>query len=468
MNLVTDAWLPVKRKSGCTDTIAPWQLTETDNPIIAFNASRPDFDGALWQFVIGLLQTIAAPKDHDAWLDWLEQPPDPAILKKKLAAQYQHAFETQGKHGSFMQDFEPLEGESKGIAQLLIDMPGDKTLRDNTDHFIKRGSVEKLCPSCAMLALLTLQINAPSGGQGHRTSLRGGGPLTTLVILGDTEPPSACRLWNDLWLNVLDLEAFPENTSGKNAAHDIFPWLAKTRTSAKGDRTEKTTPMDTHMLQSYWGMPRRIRIDWQEERSGQCDLCHVESKQMVCSYVTKNNGINYAGGWQHPLSPYRFNKGEWLPQHLQPGGASYRDWLGMVADMEGKSRTAQVVSCYRDGRKLPEEQFRLYVFGYDMDNMKARCWYETKFSLFTINSESFSAEVQDLIAAAEECANTLLSCIKEVWFARAKKKPSGDTSFLKKEFYRHTQECFYELARLYAEGKDDDNGALWHDIPYSR
>ena len=260
---------------------------------------------------------------------------------------------------------------------------------------------------------------------------------------------------------MLDLESFSENISGKDAPHDIFPWLATTRTSSKKDVTEKTTPLDVHPLQMYWGMPRRIRVEWQEVSNGKCDLCNRQSDRLVSEYKTDTYGVNYVGGWQHPLSPYYHNKKEWLPQHLQSGGASYRDWLGLVASMD-KSRVARVVSCYTDNRKLLKEQFRLYTFGYDMDNMKARCWYETKFPLFKISSESFNADVQSLIEAAEECVNTLVGCIKEVWFPRTKKKPSGDTSFLKKEFYQRTQNCFYRLSERCANGKEDGNNNVWH------
>lgn len=64
MNLINDQWLSVYRRSGIEDRIAPWQLTEAiqDNPVERLNALRPDFNGALVQFCIGLLQTAFAPK----------------------------------------------------------------------------------------------------------------------------------------------------------------------------------------------------------------------------------------------------------------------------------------------------------------------------------------------------------------------------------------------------------------------
>ena len=57
MNLINDPWIPIRRKSGTQDIIVPWQLTETDDPVIALSAPRPDFNGALMQFLVGLLQT---------------------------------------------------------------------------------------------------------------------------------------------------------------------------------------------------------------------------------------------------------------------------------------------------------------------------------------------------------------------------------------------------------------------------
>ena len=66
MNLITDPWIPVIRKDG-PDKSCPWQIVEAENPVIEINAPRPDFQGALYQFMIGLLQTCFAPEDEDEW-----------------------------------------------------------------------------------------------------------------------------------------------------------------------------------------------------------------------------------------------------------------------------------------------------------------------------------------------------------------------------------------------------------------
>src|SRR5439155_14612486 len=132
-----------------------------------------------------------------------------------------------GDGTSFLQDFDQLEGEELPVESLLIEAPGANTIRLNKDLFIKRGQARVLSRGAAAIALYTLQQFAPSGGAGHRTSLRGGGPLVTLA-LPDGGAVSRPTLWQRLWLNTpADLRL---DVADKARA---FPWLAPTRTSAK-------------------------------------------------------------------------------------------------------------------------------------------------------------------------------------------------------------------------------------------
>ena len=79
MNLIHDAWIPMRRKHGEERHIAPWEVTTrySDDPIVALAAPRPDFNGALIQFLIGLLQTTCAPDSPRTWRTWLREPPSP-------------------------------------------------------------------------------------------------------------------------------------------------------------------------------------------------------------------------------------------------------------------------------------------------------------------------------------------------------------------------------------------------------
>jgi CRISPR system Cascade subunit CasA len=105
MNLIYDAWLPIRRKRGEEARIAPWEVTTRydDDAVVALAAPRPDFNGALIQFLIGLLQTTCAPDSPRARREWLRQPPTPEELRTKFT-EIAYAFRLDGDGPRFMQD----------------------------------------------------------------------------------------------------------------------------------------------------------------------------------------------------------------------------------------------------------------------------------------------------------------------------------------------------------------------------
>lgn len=449
MNLLEEPWLPVRRADGSRAWVAPTALA--DPTLVAFDADRPDFNGALAQFAIGLLQTAAPVETNTAWRALFRAPPTKDILIQWFAPVLS-VFYLDGDGPRFMQDrtLTPAEGVVNDIGALLIEAPGEQTLKNNADHFIKRGQVDAICPHCAATALLTLQINAPSGGAGHRTGLRGGGPLTTLVAC---QPPRS--LWHDLWLNVREKGAFLDH-SGERALtepHYTFPWLADI-TALQKEKGE-LAPMQVHPAHVFWAMPRRIRLDFEQTRSGTCPLCGRMSDRLIRQYITKNYGLNYKGAWDHPLSPYYQNGEDWLPLHPQPGGIGYRHWLGWVLGAATESnkamRRARVVShLLASGRGVMEGQLRLWAFGYDMDNMKARCWYEASLPLYGLNECDVDAqkrveeEVRQWLAGANLAAFFLRSAVKDAWFGD---EARGDLSVLDASFWSATEADFYRQLR---------------------
>ena len=224
LNLIDASWLPVRRRSGAVECIPPWRVNDRigEDPVIAFDWPRPDFNGAAHELLIGLLSTAAAPKDDDEWEDWWQEPPEPEILRERFA-RIAHAFDLDGPGPRFLQDLDPLEGagdkEIKEIAALLIDAPGAQTLRNNADLFVKRGGAPVLSRATAAMALYTLNAYAPSGGAGHRTSLRGGGPMTTLVIANHED--YGATLWGRLWPNVETREQIEGRASDVTASDDL-------------------------------------------------------------------------------------------------------------------------------------------------------------------------------------------------------------------------------------------------------
>lgn len=449
MNLINYAWIPVIRAKSGRGVIAPWQIAEQEDPVMELAAPRPDFQGAMYQFLIGLLQTGFAPEGLEEWLEYWDKLPDAALLRTRLES-LAAAFEFDKPDGAaFMQDFAMPDGKTENIASLLIDAPGVSTVEKNRDFFVKRDATRRVCKSCAAMALFTLQTNGPQGGSGHRVGLRGGGPLTTLVL-----PPEKKALWQTLWLNILDREDMDGYEQNQMAR--VFPWMGPTRTSEKNGA--ETTPENTHPLQFYWGMPRRIRLDFPNKAvTGDCDLCDSSNVVLVERYWSRPHGVNYTGTWVHPLTPYYFDPKKEKPPCSgkgQEGGLGYRDWLSLtLANDDNGYAAAKIVRRYSEQR-APELKIqrtaRLWCFGYDMESMKARCWYDHTFPLFNVDSKQRTKLLQwvaELIAAAKDVSDNLRKQVKAAWFRRPKdaKDITSDIIPVVVDFWQRSEPLFYDL-----------------------
>ncbi|MEM9102447.1 MAG: type I-E CRISPR-associated protein Cse1/CasA [Pseudomonadota bacterium] len=460
MNLIDDTWLPFTTKKG-VEVLPIAEITRPD--VLDFYLPRADFQGAAYQLVIGLLQTVFAPSNEEDWHELYETPPSVDELQKALS-QASHAFNMLGDGPLFMQDYDALASSSTTpVANLLIEAPGGNTLKLNTDHFVKRQTSGGMSLPMAALALYTLQINAPSGGQGHRTGLRGGGPLTTLVLPASRD----ATLWQKVWMNVLWLK----NTSQIDLSSPaIFPWLGPTKTS-EGKNTMVLPGNDyPQEIQTYWAMPRRIRLNVEDAQ----DVCQVSGETctpIIKNYQTQNYGNNYGDLWTHPLTPYAFNpkkpeQGK-LSRKGQPEGLPYKMWHSLLFTEKSDKEhitPAQVVSSFYIKRdefdKETNEIPRLWVFGYDMDNMKARCWYSSQIPLFKITPEQqdeILIEIQELQSLALDALKQCRAAVKNAWFKRPGDK-KGDTSFIDRAFWQRTEQAFVE--GLYAIQNSDEGFVL--------
>jgi CRISPR system Cascade subunit CasA len=368
-----------------------------------------------------------------------------------------------------MQDLEDLQGESDPPDSLLIEAPGGQTRRNNTTLLVKPDRVARLSCAAAAMALFTLQTDAPAGGRGNLTSLRGGGPLTILVQPGvaDDEP---LPLWHLLWANV------PKGTvPTPDDLPRVFPWLAPTRTA---DRHPATTPGDhAHELQAFWGMPRRIRLDFAGNAGGaSCDLTGAVEPVIVTGWRQRPNGVKYVG-WDHPLSPaYKDAKsGGWLPVHPQPGGIGYRHWASFVlGDGAGNRKPAPCMSAWperaADLAAGARARTRLFAAGYDMDNMKARAFVESEMPLpGTIDdeaNETFATFARRLVTASEEAARALRLAIRNARYGDGTGLDAGPLATAYEGLWAATQDAFFDLLGDAMAGETDPltrHGAAWCD-----
>jgi CRISPR system Cascade subunit CasA len=459
-NLIKDPWIPVTTKSGERTIIAPADLVDryAEDPVIALDAARPDFNGALVQFLIGLVQTTCPPAHAGDWRKKFSNPPTRDELNTAFE-RYAHAFNLDGTGARFRQDLDlnidELDQKEREkievpIEELILEMPGDITKEENRDFFVKRGTVKTICPSCSAIALYTLQTHAPSGGPGYRFSIRGGSPLTT-IVLGRT-------LWETIWLNVVDSDAFNQfGNKSKQADSDKFPWMGKTRTSEKD---QITTFQDVNGAQMFWGMPWRIRVPFEQSNEHElCDLCGKTASLKVSNFYRKNYGINYKGGWYHTLTPYLEGKdteNEPRPFESEVNGISYRHWLGLIQNNpQEKIRPATVIHAYKERKEKLEEigfpSTRLWAFGYKMKQRKALCWNDSTMPIITVIptiAQEYEFVIAQLITSADMIITKLQHCVKDALFAPVKNKKSkvsGNFSFIESRFWQGTEPKFYQV-----------------------
>lgn len=443
-SLLDQPWLPVLRRASATgvlrrDRIRPCDITDriVDEPVIAFDWQRPDFDAASREFMIGLLATACPPADDAAWRNDWQEPPPPDRLDAAFAP-FAGAFMLDGEGARFLQDHEDLFAKPHGVAGLLIDSPGEKTADDNLDVFTKRGRVPVMARATAAIALFTLQSYSPEGGRGIRTSLRGGGPLMTLAL-----PAGQSSLWHLLWLNVPEYDGPADGD-----LHLVFPWLAATRTSE--DKRPPTTPaeIDPDGRQCFWAMPRRIRLDFRPADGEEvCALTDTADAVMAATCRTRPWGVNYAAV-AHPLSPMRRQKetdAEWLFVHPQPDGITYRHWVDLAGgEASPLRRSAACVAKARVRLALARQPraARLLACGYDMDNMKARGFVEAEMPLFAgAGAARLDNLARQFVAAAGVSASRVAAFAGDA--LGIDKADATPRTALRERFFGDTQDAFF-------------------------
>jgi len=450
-NLVHDPWIPVRTRSGIRKLIRPTELTEPDDPPISLASVRPDFDGAIAQWLIGALQTMAAPESDVHWQAILTNPPTGHEIAGVFAP-VAGAFElVEATAPAFMQDLDPtlggVGGEARNIGGLLLNMPGGNTAENNAALFIKVYDELSVCLPVAAAMLATLQVNAPSGGVGHRTGIRGGGPLTTLVWPERRPDGDATTLFEKVWSNVL-----PVTKAALVGSPDRrFPWLIPTRYSTKG---EMAIDGPDEWSWCFWATPRPIRLE-PAVADGTCQLDPtLPSGPLISAYRTRNYGNNYPSDkFEHPLSPYYKVKPadvSRLPVHPGQQSLSYRDWLALAAGasasdgVDGTRFSARVVDALANhfGADLT-----IWAFGYAMDNAKVLVWREGTLPAFPDlpdgKRQALRALARQMVEAASAAHISLRTALKD-----------AQCGLDAEALYSATERDFYAALRRAVEGED--------------
>lgn len=461
-NLLDDPLFPIVTLSGARRLVRFADLSDAgDDAPLDFDWPRPDLNIASYEFCIGVL-AIAFQPDETAWHELWNLPPDRPRLVEYLAP-LRPAFDLNGNGARFMQACEPFEGEEPGsIEALFIDTPGINGQKKNTDLLTHRDRYAALGLPAAAMALYALQQFAPSGGAGNRTSMRGGGPMTTLVMPGDRAGRPA-TLWRRI---VANLPPVPEpiRLDADNLPR-LFPWLAPTLLSdkASNERTVHPADKEVHPLHACFGMPRRIRLAFASD--GRCDLTGQQGP-VVTGYVQKPWGMNY-GLWTHPLTPYRQQKEDSEPYSVKPksGRFGYRDWVSVTfGTPEGKLARASLnlQAALNRAETLagdPGTQ-SLRVAGWAMSNMEAITYLSAEqpiyFGADKLARDQIAAFARALSRAGDAGHDILRSAIRQALFSDGASVGDGGVfTDVRNAFYMQTEDMFHTLLARLATGEAD-------------
>ena len=430
LNLITDSWIPAMR-DGEQVTLRPDQIAEEG--VVRPDWPRPDLNLACLELLVGLLFLADPPRDDGDWHERYQKP-DPGRLHAALEP-FAPYFELTGDGPRFLQDLERFEadtkaGEISSPDMLFIDSAGESTAKKNADLMVKRGRYGKLPLPLAAMALYTLQSFAPSGGAGNRTSMRGGGPMVTLV---QPRSRNTHSLWRLIWFNV------PEGTPlTAERAPVALPWLRPTRTS-KDD--EIVTRDMSHPAEAFFGMPRRLRLRFEGE--------------VVIGVVQKPHGTKYQS-WPHPLSPYyRVKPGaEPLPVHPKPGRVSYRNWLGLAFGQSSETRmVAASVQRYNTMSNPPTAE--LLVGGWAMDNMTPRDFNVHVYPTFRLDEDA-DLRVGGLVEAANEAVGDLRKALK-----KGAKMDGSAVGAVDETFFADTEAAFVAAVESIVAGNGQEVEEGW-------
>ena len=430
LNLITDPWIPVVRDNRSI-TIRPDQIA--DAGITGPGWPRADLNLACLELLIGLVFLTDPPRDNDDWQERYDTP-DRERLRAVLSPFAPH-FELTGDGPRFLQDLERFEASVKESDvnppdMLFIDSAGERTRQKNADLMVKRDRYPTLPLPLAAMALYTLQAFAPTGGAGNRTSMRGGGPMVTLVQPLDSEP---YVLWRLVWSNVPEGEPLPVDR-----ASEALPWLKATRTSRND---EIVTPEMSHPAEAFFGMPRRLRL-----------LFRGES---LTGVVQKTHGTNYAY-WPHPLSPRYCKKPgeELLPVHPKPGKESYRNWLGLSFRQGSKTQvSAETVRRFHTLTNAPAAE--VLAGGWAMSNMKPMDFDLHVYPTFRLG-DSAELRAGALVEAADSASQELMKGLK-----RATGVKIQAFEPVREAFFAGTESHFVDAVKAVAVGGEGEVERSW-------
>lgn len=192
MNLLKDSWIPVQIDTGDVQLIKLRQLLCREGEWkICLN--RDDMEFAALQLLVCLVQVVFMPADKRELLGRWQTPLGEEEYERGVRP-FLEWFDLLHPQYPFMQIRGVKAAKVTPIQKLYIGLP------DGNNHafFNRPDEYKKASLANAAILLFNQAMNSPSFGGGFKGSLRGGAPVTTLIV--DES------LRRTIWCNILSKE----------------------------------------------------------------------------------------------------------------------------------------------------------------------------------------------------------------------------------------------------------------------
>ena len=368
MNLLIDNWIPVQHQ-GVFKQISLKTLLTHDEPW-QISLPRDDMEMACLQLLVSLTQMLFVPKDGSELKARIKQPITEAEYIDVVEGKVDW-FEIDHPEHPFMQCREVKSKELTDMAKLFAGLTGA-----TSSTFVNEPDLaSKLCSSCAVLGLFNQATNCPGFGGGFKASLRGGAPISTLILGED--------LRQTLWQNVLS----------KKTLDEVMPWYEAYK-DEKPNWVEVVKPgqmiaaHETGLLRGLFWQPAHIELV-REEGQGVCDCCGNEDQRYI-GFNKEKFVYDFSGVWPHPHGPrgYKLARGE-REEKFSSFTTSAPAWTLLnqfliKEDLQREGRTPAPVVTQARNISLNDGMFHLMVGGY---RNKQASILERRHELFSIASE---------------------------------------------------------------------------------
>lgn len=282
MNLLEDAWIPVRADGGAgTFRLLPYRELLCNAGNWQVSLPRDDLELACVQLLVCMTQVMFMPEDVPALRARLDSVLSPEAFAAGVAP-CRDWFDLDHPTHPFMQTRGVKASKDTPIQKLLIGLPEG----NNHAFFNEAGEVRRLSGPLAAIGLFNQASNSPSFGGGFKGSLRGGAPVTTLVAGG--------TLRDTVWRNVLTRPRVAERqikTPGFD--QDQPTWV-------KPIKAKETIHWnEIGLVRGLFWQPAQVEL-LKSEVVAPCDVLGGKSVPVYTGFRKEKFNFTVEGVWPHP------------------------------------------------------------------------------------------------------------------------------------------------------------------------